>query len=780
MSIEYTINDVFTVAGKNINPNWNQAMQVIITDGGSFIDNLPPPQSNGYDWEKEIGNTVKVEVNYDKYFNQWLSPAVKTETKFLFIQSFEIVKGNAINPTWKKPMYRIETDQGFFIDRLETDGGFDWDNNIGRTIECKISIDKDISLPWIRPVREKMPIGLLKNNGEGTLPPDYNITSNAGLKQTYDYIRDNEPVIFLTGGAGTGKSTFIKFLKQNLKSDMNKECIVLAPTGIAAINAGGETIHKFFNFPFDPFTNEKVIPKIHKNPIIDHVDLIIIDEISMVRSCMLDHIDFALRKWCKNEKPFGGKQLLLVGDCFQLPPIKEENSRKTEKELESLKKFYSQWDNAFFFAAKSLNSIDLKCVQLEEIYRQKDKAFAHMLNRIRVRNEGFEKDIAFLNRNCILQSRFKKNELPNECLLLVTTNNQAKTFNENKITLMELNGEPSETFKASYSGDWSETEAKDFLTPHTLKICKGAKVMVTKNIRDLNLVNGDIGRVIDCFCGIDENDQYVDVEIKKNKYRIKRETWQKVSYKWDEQNKIVTQIPTGEFRQIPLKLAWAVTIHKSQGLTLDAVAIDATNAWEPGQVYVALSRARTLNGLFLYREISPNSVKTDDYILEKYQQLFPKLSGENLYNAEEYKNISFDDSIFTFGKYLDRRKIEIGEIEVELYPSSGIKIQAHVKRTLQILLKNNLIPYEEMNKLLTDKNYCYNTLGIKAFENKFNKEQYVLLSKHKATFYNEKHHQYKCWKDKIEGYYVCSQWYSDCEPLFARWLIKLASQNKMK
>lgn len=586
------------------------------------------------------------------------------------------------------------------------------------------------------------------------LPIDYDINENPEIKQTYDYIKQNSPVIFLTGGAGTGKSTFIKYLKINLKKELNKNCIVLAPTGVAAVNVGGQTIHSFFNFKTYVFENNEIKISM-KNSVLDYTDLIIIDEISMVSSWMIDHIDYALRLWFDKNKAFGGKQMLLIGDCFQLPPIAENNEIK--------QKYFERWDSPFFFAGKVFETVEVEAVQLKKIYRQKDdEAFIHILNRIRKCEQGYEKDIEFLNENYFIENRLKTKNVPDECLLLTTKNNDAEKFNTMKMFNLQQNGAYKKTYEGYVSGKFN---FEHFLTPQTLDLCVGAKVMITKNIsnKTIKLANGDMGKVVGF------GSDYVEVEVKNENYRLYRETWNSLRYTWDNQNKRIQQVTEGSFTQIPLKLGWAVTIHKSQGLTLDAVAIDAADAWDSGQIYVALSRARNLNGVLLRQKISPFSVKADRYIKKIYETLFPESENQNVYNAEEYKNIIVDNSIFTIDKKEELTSVLIGNKKFELYPSGNVKIQQHVQETMELLLTENLVPYEELQRLLTDKNYCYETFGIN-----WNGFRYTLLKKDRNS------DTVRYWAKKYGGYYICSQWYQNCSSKFAQWLIKLSKMENKK
>lgn len=591
-----------------------------------------------------------------------------------------------------------------------------------------------------------------------TLPNDYDINDNPQLTETYEYIKQGVPVIFLTGGAGTGKSTFIKYIRKNSKSEMNKNCIVLAPTGVAAINVGGQTIHSFFGFKTDIFEDYE-IRRLAKNSVIDHTDLIIIDEISMVSSWMLDHIDFALRLWCEKKSPFGGKQVLLIGDCFQLPPVQNTN------DFDAMN-YYSKWESSFFFAAKVFSNASMKAVQLKRIYRQKDdKTFIHMLNRIRKCEAGYKNDIELLNDKCLIEKRLGTKNVPEECLLLTTKNADAEKFNTIKMNTLKQNGETYKTFEGMANGKFNFDH---FLTPKSLELCIGAKVMVTKNIPSQNLVNGDMGRVISFGNGC------VVIRTKSGEHILERQIWQSIRYKWNSNSKTISQETEGTFIQIPLILGWAVTIHKSQGLTLDSVAIDAADAWDSGQVYVALSRARTLNGILLRQKIPVSAIKANPYIKLIYDKLFPESEKENAYNAEEYKEVCFDNSEFTVDRTAEKTGVTIGGLDFELFPMAMEKIQDHVKRTMTLLLRNNLIPEEEMYRLLNDKEYCYETFGI-CFNFKTSLLKFTLL----VQKYEERLDDYgraRYWKDQYSGYYICSQWYQSCAPKFAAWLIKLSRE----
>ena len=320
------------------------------------------------------------------------------------------------------------------------------------------------------------------------------------------------------------------------------------------------------------------------------------------------------------------------------------------------------------------------------------------------------------------------------------------------------------------------------ITPNPLKICIGAKIMVTKNITSLGLVNGDIGKVLGFGGTGNSSEDFVDIEVKGKKHHITRQTWLKTEAEWDVIAQTNKDKITGSYKQIPLMLGWAVTIHKSQGLTLDSVAIDANDAWEPGQVYVALSRARSLNGVFLRERIPFSAIKVDEFIQQKYKDLFQEDGKDYLDKIEQDYNSNLSNIGFTVDKIDTATSVNIGGFDIEVYPKNENELHAiknHVERTLKVLLTNNLIPNSEMNKLLEDKEYCYQTFGINVKKGNYI-FKYTLLKKEKEAFFDDYSNQYKCWKDPIEGYYICSQWYKPCLNKFADWLVFLSKINEPK
>ena len=429
-----------------------------------------------------------------------------------------------------------------------------------------------------------------------TLPDNYQFDEDA--QKAYQALTvEKRPIVFLTGRAGTGKTTFIHYVKLNYPGNS----VVLASYGMTALNIGGQTIHSFFRFNIHPFENEDIKP--FYNKVIDHLDLIIIDEISIVQSDMLDHIDFALRKWRKSSDPFGGIQLLMVGDCFQLSPWIKFGPEKERYE----QKYRSQ----MFFDAHVFEQIDVEPFNLTTIYRQRDQRFINILNRIRIKY-NHEKYIKELNQRCYFDKKNSENE---EQLILTTTNKRADVLNAQR--LKKINSD-SHYYEAIVSGKITP-DVKNRI-PNRLELKIGAQVMVTKNISETTR-NGSLGIVKKLSPDkviIEQLDDSQEIELSAK-------VWEQFVYEWDDSIKRISSRKTGEISQIPLRLGWAITIHKSQGLTFDSVKIDLTGgAFASGQAYVALSRCRTIEKVTFEKPISLNDIIVDEKIIEFYTQLFKK------------------------------------------------------------------------------------------------------------------------------------------------------------
>lgn len=426
---------------------------------------------------------------------------------------------------------------------------------------------------------------------------------NDELRTAWEFVENTGRSIFLTGKAGTGKTTFLKTVMERSR----KRPIVVAPTGVAAINAGGVTIHSFFQLPFSPYVpGAKMESKFdfgqEKRKIIASMDLLIIDEISMVRADLLDAIDTVLRRYREHGKPFGGVQLLMIGDLAQLTPV------VTPEEELVLKSYY---DTPYFFSSKTLQQIDYVTIQLSHVYRQQDESFISLLNEIRNGHPSAEA-LARLNSRVAPygQSSTTNGQL---AIRLTTHNNIANRYNESE--LQKLPGRAF-TYRAEISGTFPDYS---YPTAETLVLKEGAQVMFVKNDPSSEHLyyNGRIGYVKDAsekrvtvYC--EGDDEAIEVEPLE---------WENTRYTLNEKTREIESEVMGTFRQLPLRLAWAITIHKSQGLTFEHAIIDANMSFATGQVYVALSRCRTLEGLVLATPLNAyaiiNDNRVDNYIAQQ-------------------------------------------------------------------------------------------------------------------------------------------------------------------
>ncbi|MED9899199.1 MAG: AAA family ATPase, partial [Bacteroidales bacterium] len=402
--------------------------------------------------------------------------------------------------------------------------------------------------------------------------------------------------LFLTGKAGTGKTTFLREVVRHTK----KKCIVLAPTGIAAVNAGAMTIHSFFQFGIGPFIKGVIEPKsdfrINKSKLelIRNLQLLIIDEVSMVRADLMDHIDVELRRIRRNSKPFGGVQLLMIGDLQQLPPI----AHGGEDEL--LRQYYK---TLYFFSSAALKSMKYSCIELKTVYRQTDGHFINILNHARectLTNQ----DISDLNTRYIPDFSPKPED---GYIRLMTHNRQVDYINATEMA--KLDSHPF-TFEAAVTGTFPE---ESYPTANSLTLKKGAQVMFIKNDPERRFINGTLGEVR----SIDKNCIAVRLAESGKTIEVEPMEWQNIRYQFDDETKEISSKQIGRFKQYPLKAAWAITVHKSQGLTFDKAIIDVHAAFSPGQAYVALSRCRTLEGLVLSSPVSA-SVFMKDKAVDAY------------------------------------------------------------------------------------------------------------------------------------------------------------------
>ena len=434
-------------------------------------------------------------------------------------------------------------------------------------------------------------------------------TNNKEFQDALQLITHTRQSVFLTGKAGTGKSTFLKYICNHTK----KKYVVLAPTGIAAINAGGVTLHSFFKLPFRPMLPDDPdlslshgrifeffkYPK-EKRKIIAEVDLIIIDEISMVRADIIDCVDRILRVYSGNMRlPFGGKQLLFVGDVFQLEPVVPSD----QKEILSL--FYA---SPFFFSARVFKDINLVPIELQKVYRQTDSVFINILDRIR-NNAARKQELDTLNGRY-----FPSFEPQNEdmYITLATRRDQVDFINEKK--LAELPGEEYVSV-GKIEGDFPESSLP---TQLNLSIKEQAQVIFIDNDYERRWVNGTIGMV----SGIDENGNVYVLLESGVEHLVEPTSWRNYKYKYNEKEKRIEEEIVGTFEQLPIRLAWAITVHKSQGLTFSRVVVDLTGGvFAGGQTYVALSRCTSLDGLVLKSKISSRDIFIRKEIVE-FSQIF--------------------------------------------------------------------------------------------------------------------------------------------------------------
>lgn len=420
---------------------------------------------------------------------------------------------------------------------------------------------------------------------------------NSELALAWQFIENTGTHLFLTGKAGTGKTTFLR----KLKRESPKRMVVIAPTGIAAINAGGVTIHSFFQIPFAPYvpessfsTNGQATYRFRfgkeKINIIRSMDLLVIDEISMVRADLLDAVDEMLRRYRDRHKPFGGVQLLMIGDLQQLAPVVKD------EEWQMLKKYY---DTPYFFSSRALKQTEYCTIELKTVYRQSDGAFLDLPNRIR-ENHCDPQVLEALNRRYLPAFQPRKEE---GYIRLVTHNYQAQRINNYE--LEQLPGR-SYAFRATIDGKFPEYS---YPTDELLELKKGAQVMFVKNDSsgEHRYYNGMIGEVTDLSA------DSIEVRAKDSTaaFLLQEEEWANAKYVLDEESKEIVEDIEGTFRQFPLKLAWAITIHKSQGLTFERAIIDASSSFAHGQTYVALSRCKTLEGLVLSAPLSAKAVISD-------------------------------------------------------------------------------------------------------------------------------------------------------------------------
>lgn len=453
--------------------------------------------------------------------------------------------------------------------------------------------------------------------------------SNEMLQLTANFIQNTDVNVFLTGKAGTGKTTFL----HKLADYTHKRFVVVAPTGVAAINAGGVTIHSFFQLPFGPQipaaalqsveSKEAFRPSAHqrlrreKINIIRSLDLLVIDEISMVRADLLDAVDTVLRRYKDPKLPFGGTQLLLIGDLWQLAPIAKE------EEWKLLSKYY---DSVYFFSSHALQQSEFVSIMLEKVYRQTDEKFISLLNNLR---DGAFDGTTLDELNTRYQPELNE-KMPEGYIILTTHNRQADEINEKRLRALPAS---SAFFDAEINGDFP-----DYLYPTAaqLELKVGAQLMFVKNDPSpaKAFYNGKIGELID----IDEDDETLSIlcEGEDEPIVVGRLEWHNTSYSLNAESKEIEEKIMGAFVQFPVKAAWAITIHKSQGLSFDKAIIDAQSAFAYGQVYVALSRCRSFEGLRLKTPLVPSAVKINSTVNTFVRQIEQNLPDKNYYETARH------------------------------------------------------------------------------------------------------------------------------------------------
>lgn len=429
-------------------------------------------------------------------------------------------------------------------------------------------------------------------------------------KKVEEMINKKVPVIFVTGGGGTGKSTFIRYINGRF----NGRVLKAAPTGIAALNIEGKTVHSLFRLAPKLLTPDDIeVLAARQIQIYHNADIIIIDEISMVTSNMLDSINIFLQKNLRSKKPFGGKTVIMVGDMFQLPPIVGNNASEV---------YYKMYDTAYFFGAKVMQEVNFEFVELNKVRRQNDEMFIDILSNIRV-GSNIDENIALLNKHCKIQQE------PDDGAVVLSPRN-SEVDARNNTELRRIRGVDEFSYTGIISGKFKNDRLP---SPIFLDLKVGAQVQFTQNNPEIGVVNGTIGKVVQL------HNEYVMVKLLDTNETVvvKPTVWEEYDYKFNDYKKSVESVVCGTYEQMPLKLAWASTIHKSQGNTLDKVHIDlGAGCFATGQLYVALSRCRTLDGITLTRKIEHDDVQVDNSIVSFYEDC---RAGKQDFKKSEFDNL---------------------------------------------------------------------------------------------------------------------------------------------
>ena len=573
----------------------------------------------------------------------------------------------------------------------------------------------------------------------------------------FDLIEHTNRSVFLTGKAGTGKTTFLnEFVKKT-----RKKHIVVAPTGIAAINAGGVTIHSMFGLPLRTFlpTTDRIDGSIAMNitdltshfkyrkdklKLLREVEVIIIDEVSMLRADVLDMIDFSLRFIRRTTQRFGGVQMLFIGDLYQLPPVVRDEY--------VLKQYYP---SPFFFESHAIKEIPLVTIELTKVFRQSDEKFLAILNAVR---DGDIAEIDFEELNQRYLPNFDAGEEP--YIYLCSHNKMADDINQQKLLEIKVS---SSTYEAKLFGEFKENQ---FPNEQFLELKVGAQVMFIRNdiSPEKKYYNGKLGEI----SALSENEINVILEGTDKEIVVKREIWEQKKYSLDAEKNIKEEV-LGSFEQFPIKLAWAVTIHKSQGLTFDKVIIDAGKSFTAGQVYVALSRCRTLEGIVLKSRITPDVIFKDNRILQFQDESIANNQVDDILNQEKYdysikKVLRTLDALWLLKEVEDWHNLSLvtKSIDKEREGKLYLQLKHEITQLAKISEKTEKILFQKVNIFITEKgdwleienklkgavNFFFNEVKDKVFSPL--KEFYAEIKGIKGLKqYNE---ELKNWLEDIEDY----------------------------
>jgi hypothetical protein len=525
-------------------------------------------------------------------------------------------------------------------------------------------------------------------------------TSNTLFDLAYKFVNETNSTIFLTGKAGTGKTTFLQYVKKNCI----KNIMVVAPTGVAAINAGGVTMHSFFQLPFGPYVanaqrgfgmNENIVDRHtlvsklrisnEKRKIIEELELLIIDEVSMLRCDMLDAMDTILQYIRRKQKPFGGVQVLFIGDLHQLPPVVKDN----EKEL-----FTDHYKSPFFFHAHVFQQLRPVFIELKKIYRQKEQSFIDLLNHVRnnnLTNDDYE----------LLDSKYDPNfyDSENKYITLCSHNYKADTINQRELERLQ---NPLFEFKGEIKNEYNENALP---TPLVLQFKVGCQVMFIKNDSspEKKYYNGKLATITEM-----KNEKIVvKFQNENDTFEVSRETWDNITYVLDGEKNEINEKVIGQYTQYPLRLAWAITIHKSQGLTFDYAIIDAGDSFSAGQVYVALSRCTSFDGIVLRTPISRKALPSDLRIFEFHAQEMPEQElNTQLQNEREVYDAQRLLQVFDWRKMQDSvHHLQIGITSTQRLRNDEVsnkfveQLSISINKQVDMVSKFNQIASDLLNEI---------------------------------------------------------------------------------